>query len=157
MTHLRRVVSKVTQRRLSGFSQPGIATTNAPNPLNTLSVSREWSFEGMHALHHLVSCDISFSHPKFCFSTQPQNSEHDGPRTGHHLAHRQLCSRVSSWWCDGKFFEVRINCHHHFYLYFHNLYLTFISCLWRHSTDCQIKSTARPTNDATIKFEEMVS
>ena len=47
------------------------------------------------------------------------------------------------WW---QSFEVRINCHHHFYLYSHNyLELTFISCRRRHNTGCQAsQSLASP-------------
>ena len=43
LAHLRRVVSTVTQRRLSGLSQPDTTTTNAPNPPDTLSARSERS------------------------------------------------------------------------------------------------------------------
>ena len=152
MAHLRRVLSMATQHRLSGLSQPGTATTNAPNPLDTSSATRERSFGVRSVQHHIVLYDVLFSPPKICFFTQIHGSNHYGHRVCHRppLMTRRL--RGSSWRGDGKdswWGNIAIhNCFSH-----SNFVLTFI--FLGPSTN-QEHSTANEY-DGTIKFKEMVS
>ena len=152
MAHLRRVLSMATQHRLSGLSQPGTATTNAPNPLDTSSATRERSFGVRSVQHHIVLYDVLFSPPKICFFTQLYGSNHDRHKVCHRPPLMTWRSRLSSWGGDGKVsWWENIAIHNCFS---HSNFCTHLHLFWVYQ---QIKIISQPKNDATIKFKEMVS
>ena len=141
MAHLHRVVSTVTQHRVPGLPQPGTTKANTPNPLDTSLARRERCFRMRSPWDHLVSCDVLFSSPKFCFFMQLQNSKRDGHRVCHHpplmtrrysSSNRWVDCQVSRWESIAitVYICILMNCTH-------------LHSIWIYQ---QFKNTPRPSN-----------